>query len=168
MKIQKEIISFDSYSETMIQSLISHLYQDRNDDAEVFFDGIGLLHDSTLNDQVHYEEMQKVFDRVSPGSDFQKNSAQFTKCINLKKCSLTDAVKLIGHYYNTTIYVPKKEISCREFALEFEQKDNLKNFLRTALYKSMIEKDYHVDPEQGTYTVRRITATKPIPNLHHD
>lgn len=154
MRNQKETVRFDAFNEAMVESLISHLYKNRNEDVEVFFDGIGLLLESTLNDLAYNEEMQKVFDRVAPGMDFQKNSAQFTACINLKKCALSDATKLIGHYYNSYIYVPKKDISCSEFALEFKEKDNLKNFLRTARYKSMIERDYHVEPGHASFVVR--------------
>ncbi len=154
MKTQKKKFQFDSFDENLIQSLINDVYQTIGDAEEIFFDGVGQSAIAKQNDPIYAEEMQKIFDRVSPGVDFQQNSAELIACVKLKTCSLKDAHRLIGHYYNSTIYVPKEGISAREFAIEFKEKNNLKNFLRTARYKTLIEKDYHIEPENAVFVVK--------------
>ncbi|CAN5118234.1 hypothetical protein BH09BAC5_BH09BAC5_02010 [soil metagenome] len=162
MKIQKEKFQFETYSEDLIQSLVDHIYRNKAEMNEVFFDGTGQSSYAKTSDQEYVDGLQKIFDRISPGVDFLKNSAELTACIKLKTCTPEDAKRLIGHYYHSTIYVPKPGMTCKEFAIEFDEKDNLKNFLRTARYKTLIEKEYHIEPESAAYSVKLTSIVKKL------
>jgi hypothetical protein len=145
MKFKKETFEFNNYDEIMIKSLVSHLYSDKNTE-DIFFYGITPFHQVT-QEKDYSEKMENVFERIFPGFDLSINKSYITSCCNLKNALISDIQKLVGHYYNSFIYVPKEGTSCHEFSLSFQKKKSLRQFFKKSEYKSLIGKYYYIFPE---------------------
>lgn len=161
MKTHTKTFKFETFNLAEAQKLIATIYADPNEKGEVYFDGNGQSSLTNLNDLSYTEEMQKVFDRIIPGQLFQENRAQFYGSVDLKNCDVNDVFKLISHYNNTYIFVPKKDISCVVFANEYKEKNNLKNFIRNAPYKTLVAKEFYIVPEQCYYTLSTHHSNSP-------